>query len=153
MEIRYPWILTGDVLQWYLRTLTDYSVNVKKYQQAFLAPLPGNDCRIVFESSLSSYIFKKNLFSFSLALPSPLIPILSSYLFAFLISTPTPATLEGYPRTHLPSRWGESLESSSLDLAPHPAMRCTLMPYWSSLVRQTLTLILDYRSMPIKSSD
>ena len=33
------------------------------------------------------------MFSFSFALPSPLLPILSSYLFAFLISTSTPATL------------------------------------------------------------
>jgi len=46
------------MLQQYLRTLADYSVNVKKYQQVFLVLLPGNGCRIDFESSSSSYIFK-----------------------------------------------------------------------------------------------
>ena len=80
----------GEVLQRYLRTLADYSVNVKKYQQAFLAPLPGNGCRIVFESSSSSYIFKtkKNLFSFSLPLSSPLLPIIVSFRFSYLYLYP-----------------------------------------------------------------
>jgi hypothetical protein len=32
VEIRYPRILTGEVLQQYLRALADYSMNVKKYQ-------------------------------------------------------------------------------------------------------------------------
>jgi hypothetical protein len=37
----------GEVLQRYLRTLADYSVDVKKYQQAFLAPLPGTPLFLV----------------------------------------------------------------------------------------------------------
>ena len=70
---------------------------------------------------------KKNLFSFSLALPSPLLPILSSYLFAFLIYTSTPAILgrlSSYtPST--PSGWifrailsGHS-SSSGYEIHPH----------------------------------
>ena len=122
------------MLQQYLRTLADYSVNVKKYQQVFLVPLPGNGCRIDFESSSSSYIFKtkKKTFSFSLVLPSSLLPIQVSYLFAFLISTSTPTTL-GRLSLYTPSALlDESLEPSSLDLVPHQATRFTLMPHRSN---------------------
>ena len=137
-----------------IRALADLFASLK-YPTSFMAPLPGNSCCSDFEPSCSSYIFKnkKNLFSFSLALPSPLLPILLSYLFAFLISTSTPATLGRLSSYTLPSLWGESLEPLSLDLVPHPATRSTLMPYRSSRVRRTLTHILDYRSMPIKSSE
>ena len=94
VEIRYPGILMGEVLQRYLRTLADYSVNVKKYQQAFPAPLPGNGCCIAFESSSPSYIFKtKNIrFLFLYLFLHPRYQIYPHILFLLFISTFTPAT-------------------------------------------------------------
>jgi hypothetical protein len=46
------------VLQWYIHALADLFVNVKKYQQVFLVPLPRNNCFFaIFKTSLAVYPF------------------------------------------------------------------------------------------------
>ena len=130
----------------------------KKCQQAFLAPLPGTPPFLVIalrnvnkrfwrrcwgmvailpSNLVRPRIFskQKKTFSFSLVLPSSLLPIQVSYLFAFLISTSTPTTL-GRLSLYTPSALlDESLEPSSLDLVPHLATRFTLTPYRSNRVK------------------
>ena len=77
---------------------------------------------------------KKSVFfffssTFAPATHSTLVP------YCFLSLSLPLLPLEGYPRTHLPSLWGETLETSSMDLVPHPAKRLTLMPYRSNRVK------------------
>ena len=88
-KLRYPEYFRVKCYNGIFRALADYSVNVKKYQQAFLAPLPGTSlttpflvialrnvnkhfwrrCRVtvaivIFEPSLHVYLFFYLFFSF-----------------------------------------------------------------------------------------
>ena len=71
------------------------------------------------------FIFQKKILSF--AFPylylDPRYPLRLHTFLLFLPLPLPPLPLEGYPHTHLPTLWGESLEPSSLDLVPHSAMR------------------------------
>ena len=100
-----------------------------KYPTSFLAPLPGNGCCSNFKPSWSSYLFFFKLKKFLSFFFFPYLYLGTCHphhhrIFLLSLSLPrAPLPMEGYPRTHLPTLWGESLKPSSQDLVPHPAMR------------------------------
>jgi hypothetical protein len=105
-------------------------VNVKKYQQAFLALLPGNGCYIAFEPTSSSYLYKKIIsFVFFLPISSTPLPNSSSY-FCFSLPLPSaPLPIKVYPCPYLSTIQGEFLE-------PQPSSGFELHPGYISLVRE-----------------
>ena len=73
------------MLQQYIHALADLFVNINKYQQAFLAPLPWNGRRIISKPSSPMYPFVLPFFSFySSLMEQPTIQQLYSPMGEFL---------------------------------------------------------------------
>ena len=100
MEIQYPEYFWVKCYNGNSARLLIISICVKKYQQAFLAPLLGKGCRIFFEPSSSSYLYlfflykktQKNTFTMK---PTPN-PTLSASEGEFPESPSKPEISSGY---------------------------------------------------------
>ena len=87
-KLRYPEYFRVKCYNGIFRALADYSMNIKKYQQAFLAPLPGTSLTtpflVIVLRSVNKHFWRRCRETDVVVIFEPSLPV---YLFFYLFSS------------------------------------------------------------------